>query len=116
VLLRRGDERGVDDLPVHGDVAFGAQRRVDALEQRLDRPRLGQVLAKEPDRADRGDARSIAQAMRAGSFNVRSNRLWPARQAAARQRRSMVRRNKDRTNAVRGASLRRSRRRRQDRA
>ena len=45
-LLGRGDERGVDDLPAHGDVAGLAQRRVEPVEQRLDRLGPGQLLPR----------------------------------------------------------------------
>jgi hypothetical protein len=44
-------ERGVDDLPTHGDEAGRVQGVVEPGEQRLDRAGLGQLLAEQPDRA-----------------------------------------------------------------
>ncbi len=54
-LLGRGNQRGVDDLAGHGDIPRGPQRRVEAREQPLDRARLGELLAKQPDRAGVGN-------------------------------------------------------------
>src|SRR6201994_5145860 len=36
-LLRRGDNRGIHDLPAHRQVAGGFELRLEAREQRLDR-------------------------------------------------------------------------------
>jgi transposase len=49
-LLRGRDDRGVDQLPRHRQVAGLAQRLVEQCEQALDRPCLGQRLAEGPDR------------------------------------------------------------------
>lgn len=64
-LLGRGHERGIDDLPAHRDVACLTQRRVEPIEQRLDGASLGQLLAKQPDRAGVWHAISKAQAKEA---------------------------------------------------
>ena len=60
-LLGRGDQRSVDDLAAHGDVTGLAQRRVEPVEQRLDRLGPGQLLAEQPDRAGVGNPVGQAQ-------------------------------------------------------
>jgi hypothetical protein len=49
-LLGGRDEAGIDDLAGHRDVPGLAHRLVEAGEQAIDRPGLGQPLAKDPDR------------------------------------------------------------------
>ena len=53
-LLGRGDDRGIDDLPAHGEKACPAQRRLVGRQQHLDGrlaldPRPGERLAEGPD-------------------------------------------------------------------
>ena len=48
-LLRRRHDRGVDDLPAHGEIAGLPQRGVEAREQRLHRAGPLQRLAEGPD-------------------------------------------------------------------
>ena len=55
------DQRSVDDLPAHGDVPGLAQRRVEPVEQQLDRLGPGQLLAEQPDRAGVGNPVGQAQ-------------------------------------------------------
>ena len=54
-LLGRGDDRRVDDLAAHRQKAGVAQRRVESLEQGVNRVRLLQRLAKRPDRIGVGN-------------------------------------------------------------
>jgi hypothetical protein len=44
LLARCGDDRGVDDLPAHGEKALGRQHRVEAAEQPLDGTGLLELL------------------------------------------------------------------------
>ena len=46
----RLDDRRIDDLPAHGEIARLVQMLVEAGEQLLDRPGLGQLLTEQPDR------------------------------------------------------------------
>lgn len=48
-LLRHRHYRGVDDLARHGDVTFLVELPVEGLHHPLQRPRLGQPVAKLPD-------------------------------------------------------------------
>jgi hypothetical protein len=55
-LLGRGDEARVDQLPTHCDIALRPEFAVELREQAFDRARLGQGLAKGPDRMASGTA------------------------------------------------------------
>jgi glycosyl transferase family 1 len=52
----RLDHGRVHDLASHGEIAGGAQAGIEAREQTLDRTRLGQLLAEQPDRLGVWDA------------------------------------------------------------
>ena len=54
-LLGDRNDRGVDDLAAHRQVAPLLQRAVEGIEQRLDHPRLRQVFAVEPHRLGVGN-------------------------------------------------------------
>ena len=54
-LLGDRDDRGVDDLAAHRQVAPLLQRAVEGIEQRLYHPRLRQVFAVEPHRLGVGN-------------------------------------------------------------
>ena len=45
-LLRGGNQRGIDDLPAHGEIAALFQFLVKGPKQRIEGARLGQLLAK----------------------------------------------------------------------
>lgn len=49
-LLGRGNERGIHQLPGHGDIPGSAQNVVKTGEQRLDRPGFREPLPERPDR------------------------------------------------------------------
>lgn len=59
-LARSSNQRGIDDLPRHWNVAGLAQHPVDAFEQRRDRAYLRQPFPEQPDRL--GIGHTIRQA------------------------------------------------------
>src|SRR4051794_26303076 len=64
-LHGRRHEGGVDDLAAHGQVAPALQMGIEGLEQRLDQPRLRELLAIQPDRLGVGDPIREAQSQEA---------------------------------------------------
>jgi len=61
-LLGRRDQRRVDDLSAHGEVAALLQLPVEVGEQRLERAGLGELLAEQPDRIGVGRRRPQIEA------------------------------------------------------
>src|SRR4029077_10316840 len=53
-LTRRRNQAGIDDLTRHSEVTSLPQHGIELLEQSLDRPGRGQLLAEQPDRAGSG--------------------------------------------------------------
>src|SRR3954462_4019382 len=64
-LHGRRHDGGVDDLAAHGQVAPALQMGIEGLEQRLDQPRLRELLAIQPDRLGVGDPIREAQSQEA---------------------------------------------------
>jgi hypothetical protein len=64
-LLGRGHQRGIDDLPAHGEIAALLELPVEVGEHHVERTRLGQLLAEQPDRV--GIRRRRAQGQSPGS-------------------------------------------------
>ena len=80
-LLVRGEPRParldhgrIHDLPAHREVAGGAQRGIEPLEQPLDRARLGQLLAVQPDRL--GVRHRSSSASPRKRMNESRSRIW----------------------------------------
>ena len=61
-LLGRGHQRGIDDLPAHGEIAALLELAVEVGEQHVERTRLGQLLAEQPDRVGIGRRRAKIEA------------------------------------------------------
>ena len=54
MLLGRGHQRRIDNLPAHGEIAPFLELPVEVNKHRVERTGLGQLLARQPDRVGIG--------------------------------------------------------------